>query len=169
MIRITKANKVVSKLDIERISTNLIGKVESGRTSAIEALAQLASMQKIIEKAREGIMPVALNEFDRWKDGSSPIIKVGSYEAEVMETAIKYDYSNDPIWLSLTEQIAQITEEQLATLEEARKQRENELKMHFKDIRGGIVIDVNPFTGEQFFRLKPNKFYKCIVKYTLKT
>lgn len=169
-----KKTSDISKKWIEKLSKEIAENVNDGNESAIELLKQCNAINKIIDNIRESVMPIALDEYHKHKEGL--LLISGNYEIEQMETAVKYDFSNDAIWQRLNDEIEIAMQTHVNHLIEAKKEREKVLKATKSNPFSGVtdmktddkIMDIDTETGEFFERKPPIKTSKTTLKFTLK-
>jgi hypothetical protein len=160
--------KAVSKASIEAFANNVLQELESGWASPIDILVNLKSIEKASDIIKEAIMKEAVTEYERNKEGRGEM-KFGNFIIALMTAGAKYDFTNDPIWQSLKEELDEAKEVYITPIEAQLQEREVVLKRHADRSEVEPVVEVNPYTGEEFTRQSPKQTGgKQILKFTLK-
>lgn len=129
--------------DIEQIYKTLLKKVEDGELSAIEVKAKLKPYEIVIEKITEdkGFKAKLASELEAYGiDG-----KVSGNVKLTIGTTSRNDFSNDPVWKSLQEQM---------------KEREGFLK----NLPSSGATAVDESTGEEYKVYPPVKKVSSVIK-----
>lgn len=144
-------NILPTKGNVLSIAQQIADNVIDGNADPFETLAKLEAIKAVCEEGRKLLEPHVRSELEKYgKEG------VGKLDAkfELAEVGVKYDYSGDPVWSGIAQQIT--------PLQEALKDREKLLKTVTK-----TMIETDPETGETFEVPPPVKTSKSSFKVTL--
>ncbi len=135
------------KQAVERLERHIVDMIIDGEVDPLEADIKLAGMQKAIDAVRKNlhVKHAVMEIASRYPEKTFEI-----YGAQITKklTPARYDYSasDDPVWKSLNDQVAELTER--------RKQREKMLQtltspLTIADDDTGDMTTVHPPAKEQ--------------------
>jgi hypothetical protein len=146
-----KAPKTLTYGDLITIARGQISSVVEGFNCPLEMLVRYRAFMLYAEEVQKGIEYEALREFERHCEGGRNEIDWGDiFSIAKTTTGSKWDYSQDPIWLSLTGEIADIEKQLIEPLKKALKEREAFLRQIANNPRYEAAERVNERTGEVF-------------------
>lgn len=157
----------LAKSNVGDIREHLSKEVYLGNVDPIKLLIAINSFSKVFigagrDKGVKGlIMEAAVEEFQKSYGSGKHMIQ--NFEVEQAETGVKYNYSNDPVWQELNDE--------LKVAQERIKAREERLKAAKKpDILKGEEYDteIHKSTGEMITIEPPIKTSTTVLKCTLK-
>lgn len=119
---------------VERLTDNLVAKVQDGFLNPLEAKCKLSKLQKCLEKAEKAILSEVNSEIDKYS-GKEKTIEYAGFKISRVETK-KYDFSGIGEWCSLTAEIERLTN--------IRKDVETKYKSASAD---NVIVDTT--TGEE--------------------
>lgn len=119
---------------VERLTDNLVAKVQDGFLNPLEAKCKLSKLQKCLEKAEKAIISEVNSEIDKYSTKEKTIEYMG-FKITRSETK-KYDFSGIGEWCSLTAEIERLTN--------IRKDVETKYKSASAD---NVIVDTT--TGEE--------------------
>lgn len=150
-------NKVTfSKESLKDQIDTIIHQVEEGEKYALEVLTAFRYVEKIIkdERLSKKLLEIAKTEFAQRKEGKEAVFN--NFRIEEATVGVSYDYSADPIWQRLKQDVVEAT----AKL----KEREGILKATKIE---NEIQEIDPETGELFIRIPPIKKSSSTLKFTL--
>lgn len=157
--------KVLDSFKIEDIETardELHLSVVENEIDAINLYLTMSMYDKLFNgdsKKNNGLKHLIKDKaIDEFKKYGEKHIKRGCCKIEECETGVVYDFSNDPVWVEISEEEKKITE--------LRKRREDFLKKI--DPVKGYIIDVDEDTGEMRKIYAPLKTSTTSIKITIK-
>lgn len=135
------SNLPTTKNEIEEIVNKTVDLIHSGEENPIQCEVALKSMEEIIKRVREQIREYVVIELDKYE-------KTFEYNGVSVTKSQRhtYDFStcNDSVWHELNEQ--------LTTLKDMIKQRENALKAGFSF--DGEILQKPSFATSEFITIK---------------
>lgn len=144
-------NILPTKGNVESIAQHIANSVIDDGADPFETIAKIEAIKAVCEEARKKLDAHVRSELEKYgKEG----IKKLDAKFELAEVGVKYDYSGDPVWSRIAQQIT--------PLQEAMKEREKRLKTVTK-----TMIETDPETGETFEVPPPVKNSKSSFKVTL--
>lgn len=158
---------IFSKAVIEQFKTEVFEKVENNEIDPLMVAAAIKVYKSIIdgESGKSNglshlIQKKVIDEYDKYNQRK---LSYHGFELEKAEAGSTYDYSADPIWNSIAEEVDRVKEK--------LKAREEQLKAlsipdRIKGESNNMVLD--PSTGELYEEMPPVKRSTTIVKLTLK-
>lgn len=144
-------NILPTKGNIQTISNHIAAAVIEGGADPFEIIAKLEAIKSVCEESRKLLEPTVRAELEKY--GKETLNKLDA-KFELAEVGVKYDYSGDPVWQTLSSKIAPLQDE--------LKEREKRLKTVTK-----TMIETDPETGETFEVPPPVKTSKSSFKVTL--
>lgn len=140
-----------TKGNIEKVSAEIIQDVVNGWVDPFETLARMEAVKSMCDEVREGTADFVRTELEKYgKEGHKAL----DAKFELAEVGIKYDYSNDPVWMVLNDRKKFIDVEM--------KEQEKFLKSLSNPLN-----EANMESGEVVERIPPNKTSKSSFKITL--
>ncbi|UCJ07812.1 hypothetical protein KTO58_01150 [Chitinophaga pendula] len=140
-----------TKGNIATIAQNIAQDVIDGFSDPFDTIVRVEAIKKVCEEVRENLEKHVRDELDKYQ--GKPVGKLDA-KIEAAETGVKYDFTGDPIWRSITAEIEPLVEK--------RKARESLLKTLTK-----TMVETDPETGETFDVPPPVKTSKSTFKISL--
>lgn len=119
---------------VERLTDNLVAKVQDGFLNPLEAKCKLSKLQKCLEKAEKAIISEVNSEIDKYSTKEKTIEYMG-FKITRSETK-KYDFSGIGEWEAITAEIKR--------LDVTKKNIEDKYKTASAD---NVIVDTT--TGEE--------------------
>lgn len=108
-IILSEEYRVPSKTEIAKQVEQVTAQVAEGNINPLRAYGLLSALEKVVSEAKKSIVELAITEAEKY-----PEKEIGVYGAkfQVKEAGVKYDYSSDPQWRDLQNEIDIIRAEQ---------------------------------------------------------
>lgn len=137
-----------TKTDIKRYADSLIENVESGNQGALSLALSIKVVEELMKELKDRLLEYSLTEIDLHPSGKA---EIDGAKIERVEAGVKYDYSNDDVWVKMNEE--------LNSIKDKMKSRESILK----SIPEGITMFDEDGTGISC----PTKTSTTTIKITL--
>lgn len=113
-----QANQIIENFDVDMLDT-------------MTTISLIRKAQLLIDTLEKGLKEKGINELTK----SGGKYESNGCEHQLVESGVKYDYSNNSKWVLINEQIKSLTEER------------KDIEARIKPLKG-MMIEVDPETGE---------------------
>ena len=93
---------IPTKTQVLAAADRILSIVDDGMIDPLQALASITAYSMVFEEARKKVLPLALAEAEKYTEKT--IDRYG-VQFQKKETGVKYDFSEDPEWVELNEQM----------------------------------------------------------------
>lgn len=140
-----------TKANIETAANQMVSAIKEGEVDQFELLVRMEAVKSFCDLVRKGAEQFTRQELEKYgKDG----YKALQAKFEMIETGVRYNYNNDPVWAALNKQLTDIAEKM--------KEQEAFLKVLTKPLN-----EADLETGDIIERVPPSKTSKSSFKITL--